>query len=71
MHVGMLYAINLYNLLGGLVLDLGDRLFLYYVCKRTGWVGRSKMEVLADGHYCIYAEIVGGWVRKGSQNVLT
>ena len=31
---------------------------IYYVIKRTGWVG-SNMIVFAD-----FAEIVGGWVRK-------
>ena len=37
-----------------------------------GWV--QKMPFFADVQYCIYADIVGGWVRKGqkrSQNVLT
>ena len=36
---------------------------IHYVRKRSGWV--QKMTVFAYVHYCIYADIVGGWVRKG------
>jgi hypothetical protein len=47
---------------------------LYYVSKRTGWVGRwvQKKVIFADVQYCIYADIMGGWVGlKKSKNVLT
>ena len=36
---------------------------LYYFSKMTGWVG-SENGLFDDVHYCIYADIVGGWVRK-------
>ena len=36
---------------------------LYHVSKRTGWVG-SEMAIFADVQYCIYADIVGGCVKK-------
>ena len=39
------------------------------VSQRTGWV--RKMAIFADVQYCIYADIVGGWVRKSSKNMLT
>ena len=35
-----------------------------------GWV--QKMAIFADVQYCIYANIVGGWVgQKKSKNMLT
>jgi hypothetical protein len=34
--------------------------------KRTGWI--QKMAIFADVQYCIYADIVGGWV-GGSEKV--
>ena len=55
-----------------LVCGIGDDLTsgpsLYYVSKRTGWVGLEnhflKMTSFADVHYCIYADKMGGWVQK-------
>ena len=35
----------------------------------VGWV--QRMAVFADVHYCIYADIVFGWLQKRSKNVLT
>ena len=35
----------------------------------VGWV--QRMAVFADDHFCIYADIVFGWCRKGQKNVLT
>ena len=58
-----------------LVCGIGDDLTsgpsLYYVSKRTGWVGLEnhflKMTSFADVHYCIYADKVGEWVQKGQK----
>jgi hypothetical protein len=36
---------------------------LYYVSKRTGWVGLENGH-LADVQYCVYADKVGGWGPK-------
>ena len=36
---------------------------LYYVSKRTGWVGLENGP-FADVQYCIYADKVGGWGPK-------
>ena len=35
---------------------------LYYVSKRTGWVEFKKIVIISDIYYCIYADILGGWV---------
>jgi hypothetical protein len=40
----------------------GKKPSIYYVSKRTGWVGSKKKGggEFADVQYCIYADIVGG-----------
>ena len=35
----------------------------YYFSKMNGWVGLEKVHICYV-QYCIYANIVGGWVRK-------
>ena len=40
---------------------------LYYVRKRTGWVGSKNGRFFVDIQYCVYADIVDGWVRKSSK----
>ena len=43
-------------------LDIRD----HYLGKRTGYVGGwvQKLTIFADVQYCIYADLVGGWVTK-------
>ena len=33
------------------------------LCQKNNWVGLENGQ-FADVQYCIYADIVGGWVRK-------
>ena len=44
-----------------------------YIMSAKDWVGRCKKKSsLADVQYCIYADIVGGWVgQKKSKVMLT
>ena len=37
---------------------------LYYVSKRTGWVGSGKWQFFADIQYYLCRRRVSGWVKK-------
>ena len=43
--------------------ELAKEPSIYYVSKRTRW-GVPKIDIYADVQCCIYADNVGGWIRK-------